>query len=357
MQIATAFPLKLAEALAPLGQPRQCALLNYPNHLNIGDHLIWAGTVDYLRRVTRTHIAYTADLDTFSSRALNRALAPGDPILLHGGGSLGDLWPDRQQFHERIAAAHRERPLILLPQSVHFADPALARRAAEAFNGHGDLTIFARDRHSHSIASALFSACRVYLAPDMVFQLAGRLGASKHGIAAAATTLWLARGDREAAPGDFGTAASGFVRQDWVSYDRKWRWGNRRAPFSRTIARWYREIWQRGLSHPEERRERAEWLRVLPAVPDCAFSMSLVADGCRQLSAHRAVIADRLHAHLLATLLGIPNVLRANSDAKNSGFFETWMREVPWCRFAANASELPPALDAAIASRPEGEPF
>src|SRR5271170_3624013 len=102
MPLAHSFPQLLKQALAPLGRPRQCALLNYPNHVNIGDHLIWAGTVDYLQKVSQTRIAYTADLDSYSERILNLELSPADPILLHGGGSLGDRWPARQEFHERI---------------------------------------------------------------------------------------------------------------------------------------------------------------------------------------------------------------------------------------------------------------
>src|SRR6185295_4035587 len=131
------FPQLLKQALTPLGQPRQCALLNYPNHVNIGDHLIWAGTVDYLQNVAKTRIAYAADLDSYSKQSLNRALSTDDPILLHGGGSLGDLWPDRQEFHERIVAVYPRRPIFLLPQSMHFSDPARARRAADIFNAHG----------------------------------------------------------------------------------------------------------------------------------------------------------------------------------------------------------------------------
>ncbi len=131
MAIAQGFPQLLKHALAPLGPMQQCALLDYPNHLNIGDYMIRAGTVDYLQRVNRTRIAYTADLDSYSRPGLNRALLPASPILLLGGGSLGDLWPDRQAFHERVVAAHPDRPIFLLPQSMHFRDPPRARRAAD----------------------------------------------------------------------------------------------------------------------------------------------------------------------------------------------------------------------------------
>jgi pyruvyl transferase EpsO len=361
MPIAGSFPELLKQALAPLGHPRQCALLNYPNHVNIGDHLIWAGTVDYLQRVSQTRIAYAADLDSFSGRSLNLALSPSDPILLHGGGSLGDLWPDRQEFHERVVAGNPNRPVIFLPQSMHFRDAARARQAADVFNAHGGLTLFLRDQRSHAGASELFPNCRVHLAPDMAFQMAGCLGPITS--TATTTTLLLARRDHEALPDSEWTHGVDGIHQDWVSFERKWRWGRRSIPLSRTLARWYREGWQRRFLTPGEYRLRMAWLdhlRANPATsalargPGCEFSLGLIWDGCHQLSSHRALVTDRLHAHLLATMLGVPSVLRPNSYAKNKSFHETWLSNIPWCRFVEDDAAVAQSLAEVIAAKPEG---
>jgi pyruvyl transferase EpsO len=354
MPVTDKFPLLLKQALAPLGHPRQCALLNYPNHVNIGDHLIWAGTVDYLQKVNQTRIAYTADLDSYSERSLNLALSPDDPILFHGGGSLGDLWPDRQEFHERVVAAFPNRPVFFLPQSMYFQDPDRARHAAGIFNAHGNLTLFLRDQRSYAGASELFTNCRIHLAPDMAFQLAGCLGSAAP---AAATTLLLARRDHEARSSTRMLGIDGvhrsWVRQDWVSYERKWRWGRRTVPLSRTLARWYREGWQRRFLNPTEYRLRKAWLddlranpatSALAAGPGCEFSLGLIWDGCHQLRSHRALVTDRLHAHLLATMLGIPSVLRPNSYDKNKSFHETWLSDIPRSRFVEDDTAVPAAL-------------
>jgi pyruvyl transferase EpsO len=369
MSIADSFPQLLKQALAPLGRPQQCALLNYPNHVNIGDHLIWVGTVDYLQKVNQTRIAYTADLDSYSARSLNLALSPADPILLHGGGSLGDLWPDRQQFHERIVADYPDRPIFILPQSMHFRDPARARHASDIFNAHGGLTLFIRDRRSYAEATGLFTNCRVHLAMDMSFQLAGWLGPTKSTATTAPlasdtrdTTLLLARRDHEALP-SAGMQGLDGIKQDWVSYERKWRWGHHALPLSRTLAGWYREGWQRRFLHQGEYRLRTAWLddlRVNPdtsalvAGPGCEFSLGLIWDGCQQLRAHRALVTDRLHAHLLAVMLGIPSILRPNSYDKNKSFHETWLGDISWCRFVEGDPAVPEALAQVIAAKPEG---
>lgn len=46
--------------------------------------------------------------------------------------------------------------------------------------------------------------------------------------------------------------------------------------------------------------------------------------GCATLSEGRVVITDRLHAHILSLLLGIPNVILDNSYGKVRDFHQTW---------------------------------
>jgi pyruvyl transferase EpsO len=65
--ITKSTPEKLTEllhkALGKLGTFEQCALLDYPDHGNIGDHLIWLGEVFYLTDVLKTKINYAASVD------------------------------------------------------------------------------------------------------------------------------------------------------------------------------------------------------------------------------------------------------------------------------------------------------
>jgi pyruvyl transferase EpsO len=63
--------------------------------------------------------------------------------------------------------------------------------------------------------------------------------------------------------------------------------------------------------------------------------------GQRLLSRYRLVISDRLHVHILCTLLGVPNVLLDNSYGKVSGFVDTFSTE--W-RDARKARDLSEAL-------------
>jgi exopolysaccharide biosynthesis predicted pyruvyltransferase EpsI len=49
-----------------------------------------------------------------------------------------------------------------------------------------------------------------------------------------------------------------------------------------------------------------------------------VLRGCRLLSSRWAVVTDRLHAHLLSLLLGLPHVVLNDRYDKVHTFWETW---------------------------------
>jgi exopolysaccharide biosynthesis predicted pyruvyltransferase EpsI len=87
----------LRELVAP---GNRCALVDFPTHFNVGDSAMWLGERALLREA-RVSIA---DLQSFLEDELAERLPKGT-ILLHGGGNLGDLWPDHQQLRERIINA------------------------------------------------------------------------------------------------------------------------------------------------------------------------------------------------------------------------------------------------------------
>ena len=51
------------------------------------------------------------------------------------------------------------------------------------------------------------------------------------------------------------------------------------------------------------------------------------------------VVTDRLHGHVLCTLLDIPHVLLDNADHKLSAYHNTWTRGLANCRLAYNPQD------------------
>ncbi len=144
------------------------ALLDFPNHSNVGDSAIWLGEKTYLRDIGAS-VAYTCDITTFSKDQLIRKVGNG-VILLSGGGSLGDLWPQYQRFREKIIGLFPDNQIVQMPQSIYFKEIENLKQAREVFNRHPHLTLLLRDEKSFEFARNEFKV-RSLLCPDMAFAL------------------------------------------------------------------------------------------------------------------------------------------------------------------------------------------
>lgn len=320
---------RAAEELADLaGQP--FALVDFPDHANVGDSAIWLGTTTFFRRHHHSEPRYVASISAFSAAALRRA-HPEGPILIHGGGNFGDLWPRHQQFRERLLERFRGRPIVQLAQTVHYQNPAAADRTARAIARHGNVRLLVRDRPSLEYAAAKFD-CPVRLCPD----LALCLGPQQRPAEPEVDVLCLLRTDRERAVAAPAAREGIRVRvADWL--------GEARLP-----------VYLEELAAVAARfRDRSKARGSLRLARYDAAAGARVARGCRLLSSGRVVITDRLHAHLLCLLLGIPHGVLDNSYGKLARFLDAWTGEAASVRRFASPDE---ALDWASAFATSGIP-
>ncbi|HWP59920.1 MAG TPA: polysaccharide pyruvyl transferase family protein [Candidatus Acidoferrales bacterium] len=279
-----------------------CALLDFPDHANVGDSAIWLGEKALLKSIG-ARIVYECDLVTYSERALAERVGNG-VILLHGGGNFGDVWPTRELFRERVIRKFPDNKIVILPQTIFFQDSSNLRRARSVLNQHSNLVILARDRRSFEFARNEFRAASA-LCPDLAFILGplARPAESQQDI------LWLARTDVESRGAASFLDAMGVCRTDWLAENP-------------TLAkRLYGRLKQPMVRHPRicgrllgpTLRDRLAWQRVMR--------------GARLLSGGRVVVTDRLHGHILSILLGIPHVVLDNSYGKVSDFYSTWTKD------------------------------
>ena len=281
------FQLQLRALVEP-GTP--CALLDFPDHANVGDSAIWLGERIALARAG-LQPSYLCSMTTLDAAELRAAVGDG-VIFLHGGGNFGDLYPAHQAFRERVAREFPDNPIVQLPQSVNFRRRAAAERARSVLNAHRDFTLLVRDRHSIDVASCLFER-QPLLTPDAAFVL-GPLARPE---SAVVPIRWLARTDFEAGAGD--ASASGIDRFDWVlppddvdpaSVEEWWR----RADGDLALTQWDRQA----LAH--------------------------LYRGVREISLGRVLITDRLHGHVLSTLIGVPHVLLNDAFSKVHDCYAAW---------------------------------
>jgi len=348
----------LHQDLAKIGRFSECVLLNYPNYRNIGDHLIWLGEVFYLTDICETQIKYTAaDISDFSGEEMEKQ-AGKSPILLQGGGNLGDLWRNHQEFREYIISKYHDRPIVIMPQSIYFASAENLDQAARVFNAHPNLTLFVREHKSYEIAIKHFINCQVIKAPDMAFQLADTPYLKSHSIEKKSSILYHCRHDAELNK-SFSSAPI-FTLQNIVTFD----W----IPFH--LDYWYlRESMLNNLQFsPSAMQVSPSYLQIKAAsflnwilrqLQQTFHSHSLKLDslynpqmqrislgmmhfGIYQFKQHQMIITNRLHGHILCVLLNIPHIFLANSYHKNESFYETWTHQVPFCRFVKNSLEILP---------------
>jgi exopolysaccharide biosynthesis predicted pyruvyltransferase EpsI len=306
--------------LRPLGP---YAVVGYPRARNIGEYLMWLGTAEHLRR-RGIRPVYICDRTGYARHELAARLGGTGTILLAGGGNLGDLWPHEQRFREQVLDDFPQTRIVQLPQSMHFGKDANLERAQKVFAAHPDFTLLLRDRVSFAGAREAFGT-RTVLSPDIAFGMppvdAG--DRTPHGI------LWLARGDHESRhpPGDLPTEV------------RRWDWAaGHGRPFAWAVAR------RAGTALAGDGIERrppavAATGRAVVRVAGLRLARGHLARGVAHLAAAEVVVTDRVHGHILALLLGRPQVVLDNEDGKVHAFVQGWTGDSPLVHLATSADE------------------
>lgn len=289
------------------------ALLDFPDHGNVGDSVLWLGALAGLKAVGAPRPVYTCDTSTYDRKALARAIGDGT-ILLNGGGNFGDLWERHQLFRERVVRDFPDNRIVQLPQSVHFESAGALARSRAIFNAHEHVTLLVRDTDSLDLVRREFRATS-HLVPDMAFAL----GALQRTSTPTRDILWLKRADKE----DLFVGSGGPDVIDWLDEER--------TPL---IA------WSDRLRY--EAGERA-WLRPigwpLLAMTQQRLAKQRMARGIALLSPARVVVTDRLHGHIVSLLLGIPHVVLDNSYGKVHRFVWAWTSVSPLVRLAHSSGE------------------
>lgn len=303
------------------------ALLHFPYDGNVGNHMMWVATTDYLRE-RNVPIAFVAHANNLDLADLARVIGNG-PILFLGGVTISRLWPRHAQAKRRIAAAFPKNPLISLPATVLFADDEDREEARTIFGDHEDVTVMTRDPVSGAQARAAFpERVRVVTVPDMALRLPpqSRVSAPIHEV------IWLARDDLE--------RVDGFAPREVHVFD----WPHdlrRRMPKSYAYLRASGVLSRLRSSAAGGALSRA----VNPPMVQLyrSASRSILEYGNRILDTGKVLVTDRMHPHVLTALRGQHAVLLPDKFGKNRAVFDHYTRDfstVHWADTPAQALEL-----------------
>lgn len=293
------------------------ALVDFPDHWNVGDSAIWLGEIALFQRMAVTGPRYVSTVESYSPGALEAA-CPSGPIFIHGGGNFGDIYPKHQKFRIRLMADFPDRDIIQLPQSISFSTPEMVKETADAVRRHGRFTLLVRDQTSLSFAQENLG-CPAHLLPDMAFGI----GPISRRTAASTPIFMLLREDTERASYDREPLLRrpDVMAADWLSEPRS---------FAR-ICRWKTRFGMAGNGG-------------MHSAPGQLYLYNRLAQGrlergLKMLSSGRFVVTDRLHAHILSTMMDIPHVVLDNSYRKINNYMDAWTGGYEHVRRADTASE------------------
>ncbi len=299
-----------------------CVLLNTPDHINIGDQLIWQGEMDFLDSLN-IQPSYITSHFNFDWRDFSKDTL----ILLHGGGNFGDVWEGHNDFRIKVVENYQDNRILIFPQSVEYNDEKLIVLDAKRYAVHKNVTICARDQFSYNLLSKFFEN-EILLVPDMAFCM--KLEKPNRGFKN--RNLLLKRVDREISSSFDYSSYSGFELRDWPSFD------NTLFNFSHRVWEKLNRLWARNLLSKKTKNttfglgvlRNKEWL---------------IEKGIYFISSYDLVVSTRLHGHILALLLGVPTIMIDNSYGKNKRFYQTWLKDIPESQLVTSPEEMKVVLN------------
>jgi len=283
---------------------------DYPVHTNVGDLLILVATEKFFKNNYINIINRFCLLDYPLNLKINTDII----LVFQGGGNFGDLYPHSQRLREYFIKNYKNNRIVILPQTIHFEDSNNFEKTSDILQKHPDLHIFVRDKRSYKIAKDMVD--NVYLVPDMAHFLwpikTLNVNSGKY--------LFLLRTDKES----IHKGTLHFEREDHHVID----WPNLIGKLDKcliwTILRLY---WINRKLNIKIFPMRLVWYR---------FSNYLIGKCIRLFSNYSHIVTSRLHGHILACLMEIPNTLLDNSYGKNEMYYKTWTYKIPYASFKKN---------------------
>lgn len=310
-QIILDLQQKISDQIGPLLDDKPFALVDFPDHSNVGDSAIWLGETAFFSE-SGLAPSYCSSLKSHSSEHMKTVIGDG-PIFLHGGGNFGTIWQAHQDFRIGLLNRFPDQQIVQLPQSIHFESIDMIAETARAIERHGNFTLLVRDRPSLDFAKRHFQ-CDTFLCPDMAFYL-GPLERKtpSHDF------FYLMRTDLEGSvKGRARHPGRSFEIDDWLEEER---WSIR---MTTTVSR----LMSIGASADKARLTKYDRL-----------ARARLRRGIAMLSSGRVVVTDRLHGHIMSTLLGIPHIALDNSYGKLRNFIHAWTNDIEFLRTADTLDE------------------
>lgn len=286
------------------------ALLDIPNHTNIGDNLIWAGELEFLEKNIPHKCAYSANVWNYRASEIEHV----DTILFHGGGNWGDLYRECQEFRLDVCKRFKNKRIIVFPQTVCYLDEKLLKSDNGILNQHPDLYVCARDQVSYDMLKNSNVTYHLLLLPDMAFFLGFTQKTEKTN-----RNLLLSRIDNER-KSDISVHSDNKIDiMDWPTFSNN--------QFLHKVNNKLFEFKNR-LSVIFQKSKLTSW------IVDPVYGLNnrknreiYIQKGVEFLNKYDRIYTTRLHGLILGTLLGKDIYILDNKYGKCMNYYNTWLTE------------------------------
>lgn len=278
-----------------------------PHYTNVGDTLIWQGLLDLLGHSGKRCVGSSAYDDR------NVRVPDGAAILIMGGGYFGDVWREAWENALDLIRSYPTNRIIILPQSIHYNDPAQADADAALMALCTDLTICVRDARSEQYARSHFSN-PVVLMPDLAYGMSETLIDRYAAVTPTKQALYLKRTDPEYVENGY-KADEGTDTADWATIDHP-------ELIPEMFYRWVHRIRNRiPLLSDAMRHKAVQWYYRRKYRPIVLHA------GLKQLSQYNNIHTTRLHTMILGCMLGREIHFTDNTTGKLSAYRDTWLTD------------------------------
>ena len=273
-----------------------------PTHSNIGDSAIVLAEKQFLKNCGYTRVVEITALSyLYNRKCIQRLLPRSADIFLPGGGNMGSLWPNEEQWRCQIIEDFKDHPITVFPQTVYYGngkdEQELMDYSVDVYNSAANLTLVAREKKSYDIMRQLYQKCKVYLAPDVVLSMDYiTFKQQREGI------LTCFRNDKEKKVSD----------NSKIELIQKLRSAGYSVFETDTMA-----------DGPISEKDREE----------------IVWNKLKQIASARLLITDRLHGMVFAAITGTPCIVFGNNHHKVSGTYE-WLRDLKYIEFENDLSDI-----------------
>ena len=274
-----------------IGNARHVMLFEIATYENKGDPAITVGETLLFRKMNLTMVYYCStwkctDAAMKHAKKIEEKYAKGDLVVfMQGGGNLVG-YHSADFIRERVLNTFPDRLKILFSQSIwlHKNSAKDLKSCEKIYSNRPNFVLYSRDRQTLRIAQEHFKGIKHILMPDMVWNI----GMVPRQLPPAFDVLWLKRGDGES-----------------PNYETTELLKN--ANFTYHVADYY-------LKYTSNK-----------GATELETSFLIASTGLQFLQRGRVLITDRLHGHILSSLMNIPHVLFDNPPFhKLSSFHKSW---------------------------------